>query len=39
MVDACDAANVQLMTAFPCRFSPAFYDLLALIETVRSAMS
>lgn len=32
MVDACAAANVQLMTAFPCRFSPAFHDLLAIIE-------
>jgi predicted dehydrogenase len=32
MVDACETAGVQLMTAFPCRFSPAYYDLLAMIE-------
>lgn len=29
MIDACAAAGVQLMTAFPCRFSPAFGQLLA----------
>jgi predicted dehydrogenase len=27
MVAACDKAGVQLMTAFPCRFSPAFEQL------------
>jgi predicted dehydrogenase len=27
MVDACEGAGVQLMTAFPCRFSPAFERL------------
>jgi len=32
MVDACDAAGVQLMTAFPCRFSPAFGQLLAAVR-------
>ncbi len=28
MIDACDAAGVQLMIAFPCRYSPAFRRLL-----------
>ena len=32
MVDACDKAGVQLMTAFPCRFSPAFQDLVATVQ-------
>jgi len=32
MVAACDKAGVQLMTAFPCRFSPAFEQL---AESVR----
>ena len=27
MIDACKSANVQLMTAFPCRFSPAIVRL------------
>lgn len=31
MVDICAAAGVQLMTAFPCRFSPAFGQLLAAV--------
>jgi predicted dehydrogenase len=32
MVDACAAAGVQLMTAFPCRFSPAFGQLLTSVR-------
>lgn len=32
MVDTCAAAGVQLMTAFPCRFSPAFHHLLAAVQ-------
>ncbi len=32
MVDACAAAGVQLMTAFPCRFAPAFMQLKAAVE-------
>ncbi len=32
MIDACDAAGVQLMTAFPTRFSPAFQNLLAAVR-------
>ena len=32
MVDACDKAGVQLMTAFPCRFSPAFQELVATVQ-------
>jgi predicted dehydrogenase len=32
MVDICAAAGVQLMTAFPCRFSPAFHHLLAAVQ-------
>lgn len=32
MVDTCAAAGVQLMTAFPCRFSPAFTQLKATVE-------
>jgi predicted dehydrogenase len=30
MVDLCASAGVQLMTAFPCRFSPAFVQLQSL---------
>jgi myo-inositol 2-dehydrogenase / D-chiro-inositol 1-dehydrogenase len=33
MIDACKAAGVPLMTAFPCRFSPAFQRLKAVIES------
>lgn len=33
MVDACEAAGVQLMTAFPCRFSPAFQQLLSTVQS------
>ncbi|MBC8101980.1 MAG: Gfo/Idh/MocA family oxidoreductase [Cytophagales bacterium] len=32
MVDFCDAAGVPLMTAFPCRFAPAFGSLLAAVQ-------
>lgn len=32
MVDACHAAGVQLMTAFPCRFSPAFEQMAAAVK-------
>jgi predicted dehydrogenase len=32
MVEACKAAGVPLMTAFPCRFSPAFQNLLAAVR-------
>lgn len=32
MIAACEAAGVQLMTAFPCRFSPAFQSLLASVR-------
>jgi len=32
MVDACAAAGVHLMTAFPCRFSPAFVQLLSSVR-------
>jgi len=32
MVDACASAGVQLMTAFPCRFSPAFRQLLSAVQ-------
>jgi predicted dehydrogenase len=32
MVAACSAAGVQLMTAFPCRFSPAFAAALGRVE-------
>jgi predicted dehydrogenase len=33
MIAACKSAGVQLMTAFPCRFSPAFQRLRAVIES------
>jgi predicted dehydrogenase len=33
MIAACKSAGVQLMTAFPCRFSPAFQRLKAVIES------
>ena len=32
MVDACAAAGVQLMTAFPCRFSAPFGQLLTAVQ-------
>ena len=32
MVRACEDANVQLFTAFPCRFSPAFGQLKATVD-------
>jgi UDP-N-acetylglucosamine 3-dehydrogenase len=32
MVDACEQAGVKLLTAFPCRFSPAFEHLKAAVE-------
>jgi UDP-N-acetylglucosamine 3-dehydrogenase len=32
MIDACRAAGVQLMTAFPCRFSPVMSRLKAAVE-------
>jgi predicted dehydrogenase len=32
MVDACHAADVQLMTAFPTRFSPTFGELVASVR-------
>ena len=32
MVQACADANVPLMTAFPCRFSPAFAQLLTAVQ-------
>lgn len=32
MVDVCTAAGVQLMTAFPCRFSPAFGQVLSAVR-------
>ncbi|GAB4459412.1 MAG: Gfo/Idh/MocA family oxidoreductase [Armatimonadaceae bacterium] len=32
MVETCARAGVQLMTAFPCRFSPAFVQLKAMVE-------
>ena len=32
MINACDAAGVQLMTAFPTRFSPAFQRLLTAVR-------
>ncbi|MCS6776161.1 MAG: Gfo/Idh/MocA family oxidoreductase [Chloroherpetonaceae bacterium] len=33
MIAACQRAGVQLMTAFPCRFSPVFQRLKAVIES------
>jgi len=33
MIEACREAGVQLMTAFPCRFSPAVVKLKAAIES------
>lgn len=33
MIAACQQAGVQLMTAFPCRFSPAFQRLKAVIDS------
>jgi predicted dehydrogenase len=35
MIDACQSAGVQLMTAFPCRFSPATERLKASLEQGR----
>ncbi len=35
MIDACKAAGVQLMTAFPCRFSPAMGRVKASVEQGR----
>jgi predicted dehydrogenase len=32
MIEACRAAGVQLMTAFPCRFSPAMVRLKAAVD-------
>lgn len=32
MIDACERAGVQLMTAFPTRFSPAFEQLRAAVQ-------
>lgn len=32
MVDACAKAGVRLYTAFPCRFSPAFWQLQSAVE-------
>lgn len=32
MVQTCQAENVPLMTAFPCRFSPAFGHLLTVVK-------
>lgn len=33
MVDVCAKASVRLYTAFPCRFSPAFWQLKAAVES------
>ena len=33
MVDACAKAGVRLYTAFPCRFSPAFWQLKSAVES------
>jgi predicted dehydrogenase len=33
MVDACAKNNVKLYTAFPCRFSPAFWQLKSAVES------
>src|SRR5205085_9251107 len=33
MISACREAGVQLMTAFPCRFSPAMVRLKATLDT------
>ncbi len=33
MIEACREAGVQLMTAFPCRFSPAMRRIKAAVET------
>lgn len=33
MISACKAAGVQLMTAFPCRFSPVFQRLKAVVDS------
>lgn len=33
MIDACRAAGVQLMTAFPCRFSPAAVRLKSAVDS------
>ena len=32
MIDVCAAVNVLLMTAFPCRFAPAFTQMLSLVQ-------
>jgi len=32
MVDICESAGVQLMTAFPCRFSPSFQQVAAAVR-------
>ena len=32
MIDACEQAGVQLMIAFPCRYSPAAQRLMALVQ-------
>ncbi len=32
MIDACDAAGVKFMIAFPCRYSPAFLSALAAVQ-------
>lgn len=35
MIEACKANNVQLMTAFPCRYHPAFTRLKAAVDAGR----
>lgn len=32
MIDACDEAGVQLMTAFPCRYGPAYIEVQKMVD-------